>query len=120
MPDRVSGADSSTAESSAEATLLLFPVTANKQLSIVEMARVAPLPLPPPVGIDLSSDKERLESTGARDVDADRTLAFIPQKETKPTPYCVTTNIRNVPGTGGGRGCVGVDPAANFKSAVGR
>ena len=102
MPDGAPTPTRLTAESSAEATLPLFQVTANKQLNIVEMARVAPLPLPPPVGIDLSSDKERLES------------------ETKPTPYCVTTNIRNVPGTGSGRGCAGVDPGANFKSAVGR
>src|SRR5271170_5170016 len=97
MPDRAPTPTRLTAESSAEATAPLLQVTANKQLSIVETARVAPLPLPPPVGIDLSSYKERLDSA----------------------PYCVTTNIRNVPGTGSGRGCVGVDPAANFKSAVG-
>jgi hypothetical protein len=60
MPDRAPTPTRLTAESSAEATVLLFQVTANNQLSIVEMARVAPLPLPPPVGIDLSSDKERL------------------------------------------------------------
>jgi hypothetical protein len=120
MPDGAPTPTRLTAESGAEATVPLFQVTANKQLNIVEMARLAPLPLPPPVGIDLSSDKERLESAGARDLDADRTLTFIPQKETKPTPYCVTTNIRNVPGTGSGRGCAGVDPGANFKSAVGR
>jgi len=97
MPTRAPTPTRLTAESSADAAVPMFQVTANKQLSIVEMARVAPLPLPPPVGIDLSSDKERLEGA----------------------PYCVTTKIRNVPGTGSGRGCVGVDPAANFKSAVG-
>ena len=75
MPDRAPTPTRLTAESSAETTTPLFQATANKQSSIDEIARVAPLPLPPPVGIDLSSDKERLESA----------------------PYCVTTNIRNAP-----------------------
>jgi len=34
--------------------------------------------------------------------------------------YCVTTNILNVPGTGAGRGCSGLLPAGNVRSAVGR
>src|SRR5271156_2258399 len=76
MPTRAPTPTRLTAESSADATPPMFQVTANKQLSIVEMARVAPLPLPPPVSIDLSSDKERLESAGARDIDADRTLSI--------------------------------------------
>jgi len=45
---------------------------------------------------------------------------FSSRMQRRASAYCVTTNILNVPATGTGRGCSGLDPAGNVRSAVGR